>query len=240
MIAKLPLDWCRPAVDWVIISTPASKSGPILANVPWRRFAVVCDTFTAGLKGSAPDEPCRPWGGSLAAALRKSQPDLAYLNLCKENLVSSQARSRQLQRMLDFSPDLAAVGCGYDDILNNVLDVDHFESELARILMALRQIDCTVLTIGIFDVTRPDVMPSARRRQIRDQIDLVCARTAAVARRFGAINLDLSAYARPDGSRYSDDGRRLNGRGHAVVTAEAIRQIGRYLGNARPGQQPSP
>jgi hypothetical protein len=210
-------------------STSYDHDPNTLANAPWRRFAVIGDTFTALLKTPARNRRGRSWTDQVATALKQQQPDLAYLNLCKPNLVSSQARARQLSRMLEFSPDLAAVACGYDDILCESFDIGHFEGELLRIMTALRQIDCAVLTIGFFDITRPDVMPTARRRQIRDQIDLICARTAALAMRFGAINVNLSAHAGKSDFPCSDDGRRLNSRGHAIVAAETINQLGRHL-----------
>jgi hypothetical protein len=210
---------------------PAREEPVLPASVPWRRFAVICDSFTSSSSRAQKAHQC--WPSKVSTALRQRQPDLAYINLCKQNLLSSQVRSRHLQRILDFAPDLAALSFGYDDVLSDSFDIGHFESELVRVLMALRHIDCTVLTIGIFDISRPDA-PSTRRRQIRRHIDLVCARTAAVAMRYGAINVDMSGYAGSRSADYTDDGLRLNRRGHEIVVAETIRQLGASLGDTSP------
>lgn len=199
------------------------------ANAPWRRFAVIGDTFTAHTASRRHARVRQSWADKVSVELQRRQPDLAYLDLSKQDFASSQVRVRQLQRLLAFSPDLAAICYGYDDAVSDSFDIGRFESELVRILLALRHTDCTVLLIGIFDITGPHA-PAARKTQLWQRIESVCSRTSAVATRFGAIYVDMAARIMRDGAvACTDDGMRLNDHGHEVIASEAIRQLDEYL-----------
>jgi hypothetical protein len=168
------------------------------------------------------------WADKVSTELRFRQPNLAYINLSKQNFASSQVRVRHLQRLLAFSPDLAAICYGYDDAVSDSFDIGRFEGELVRILLALRHIDCTVLLIGIFDITGPHA-PNERQAQLWQRIESICSRTSAVATRFGAIYVDMATRIMHDGAACTDDGKRLNSRGHEIIASETIRQLDDYL-----------
>jgi hypothetical protein len=219
---------CARGVTVTLRSSSGSPQPGLLPNAPWRRFAVIGDTFTVRTRSRGQARVRESWADKVSAELQFRQPDLAYLNLSKQNFASSQVRARHLQRLLAFSPDLAAVCYGYDDAVSDSFDIGRFESELVRILLALRHIDCTVLLIGIFDITGPHAT-SARKSQLRQQIESVCSRTSAVATRFGAIYVDMAARTMRDGAACSDDGKRLNSRGHEIIASETIRQLDDYL-----------
>jgi hypothetical protein len=211
------------------LRSPAASPQPLLREgTPWQRFAVIGDTFTAQPSAGGRNRPGQSWADKVCTELRQRQPDLAYLNLSRRNFASSQVRASQLQRMLAFVPDLAAISFGFDEAMSDSFDIGRFESELVRILLALRHIDCTVLIIGIFDITSPR-MPSARKAQIQQQIELVSSRTSGVAMRFGAIYVDMAARVTRDGACYSDDGGRLNSHGHEIIADETIHQLDDYL-----------
>jgi GDSL-like Lipase/Acylhydrolase family len=212
--------------------SPSDRSQPDLPpDAPWQRFAVIGDTFTAHTRSRGQTQVRQPWADTVSAELRRRQPNLAYLNLSKQNFASSQVRVGQLQRLLAFSPDLAAICYGYDDVVSDSFDIGRFESELVRILLALRHIDCTVLLIGIFDITGPHA-PNARKTQLWQRIESICSRTPAVATRFGAIYVDMAARIMRDGAACTDDGERLNSRGHEIIASETIRQLDNYLRGA--------
>jgi hypothetical protein len=216
-------------VTGTLRSPPDSPQPGLPPNVPWQRLAVIGDTFTAqtGSRGQA--RVRQSWADKVSAELRRRQPDLAYLNLSKQDFASSQVRVRQLQRLLAFSPDLAAICYGYDDAASDSFDIGRFESELVRILLALRHTDCTVLLIGIFDITDPHA-PNARKTQLWQRIESICSRTSAVATRFGAIYVDMAARVMRDGAvACTDDGMRLNSHGHEIIASETIRQLDDYL-----------
>ena len=229
---------CARGVTSTLRSSSDSPQPDLLPSAPWRRFAVIGDTFTVRNRSPGQARVRESWADKVSAALRFRQPNLAYLNLSKQNFASSQVRVRDLQRLLAFSPDLAAICYGYDDAVSDSFDIGRFESELVRLLLALRHIDCTVLLIGIFDVTGPQA-PNARKTQLLQRIEAICSRTSAVATRFGAVYVDMAARIMRDGAACTDDGKRLNSRGHEIIASETIRQLDDYLrGAGRGGADP--
>lgn len=204
----------------------AAQSDKALPATPWRRFVVLGDSAAAAVGDPCDGYGREPWTDRVAETLRRTRPDLAYLNLGRRASASAQVRSRQLTMALAFRPDLAAVAIGMDDMLGTSFDAEATEAELSRIVAPLRAIGCHVLTLGPFDISRSTAVPPCRKAALREQIRLLSERTQAISRRHGAIHVDLTSH--PEGADpglYSSDGRHANMRGHAVAAASVIEEL---------------
>src|SRR5215211_3749346 len=67
-----------------------SDAADLLRGAPWRRFAVMGDSFAEGVGGPCPGYADVPWAERVAEALRANQPDLAYLNTGKMGLRTAE------------------------------------------------------------------------------------------------------------------------------------------------------
>jgi lysophospholipase L1-like esterase len=202
-----------------------------LESSSWRRFVVLGDSVAAGLGENRDGYQPSPWADRVAAALRRIQPELAYLNLGKRDLNTAEVRSQQLEQALDFKSDLAAVICGGNDMLHKAFDPDAVEAELSRLISPLRDAGSDVVTMGLFDITQSAYVPEQYKAGMRARLRQLSERTQAVSLRHGAIYVDLTTHpAGADTDIYSTDGRHVNMRGHAIAAAAVIRRLGAHLG----------
>jgi lysophospholipase L1-like esterase len=85
------------------------------------------------------------WADRVAARLGAE-----YLNLGKRNLLASEVRSTQLEQALAFSPDLAAVLCGGNDLMWRDHNAQAVEREVDAIVAALRAAGSDVIMFAPF------------------------------------------------------------------------------------------
>ncbi|MET7762977.1 SGNH/GDSL hydrolase family protein [Streptomyces sp. NPDC005393] len=203
----------------------------LLRGHPWRRFVVMGDSVAEGLGDPVPGYPDQPWADRIGAELVWHQAALTYHNLGRRNTRAAHVRATQLTRALECAPDLALVACGGYDTLVAAFDADRVGAEIRTIVTALRERDCTVITVSMIDGSRSPQVPDAFRdgfgRRLRDLSRV----TQAIAHDLGTLHIDL--FDHPVGSAsdiFSADGRHANRRGHAIAAAEAIRAIGAHLG----------
>ncbi|MFF2628001.1 SGNH/GDSL hydrolase family protein [Kitasatospora griseola] len=202
------------------------KVRQLLTSAPWGRFVVLGDSVAAGAGDHSNGYRSEYWADRVAAMLRTARPGLAYLNLGRRGVAGPQVRSRQLTRALAFRPDLAAIAVGRDDMLGGSFDAEIFAAELSRIIAPLRAVGCDVLTFGLFDISRSRSVPQHRKAALREQVRLLSERTEAVARRHGAIHVDLTTHpAGEDPGLYSKDGNHPTVRGHAIAAASVIHEL---------------
>ncbi|NUU21183.1 MAG: SGNH/GDSL hydrolase family protein, partial [Streptomycetaceae bacterium] len=199
-----PADTALESADPYCLSPEAVTAA--LAGAPWQRYVVIGDSIAEGVREAVPGYTDSGWADRVADGLRGVRPDLQYRNLGKRDLVSSKVRSTQLEPALEFRPDLAAVVAGGNDILGKTFDEDAVETELARIISSLRSIGCTVVTMGLFDITQSPYVPEKYRAVMQERLRLLADRTRAVSFRMGCLYVDLPAH--PSGAEeiYASDG----------------------------------
>jgi hypothetical protein len=203
----------------------------LLSQAPWQRLVVMGDAFAREAGEPRPGYADGPWADRVAAVLRSTHPDLAYLNLAKGQVSAAEIRSRQLGKALAFQPGLVVIAAGCGCTLRDSFDADVTEAELARIIVPLRDAGAEVLVVVPFGGVRAARVPGTHRDGPRRQLKLLAERVSSLALRSGAIHVDLSAHpADADPGIYGEDGRRINARGHAIVTAAAVRRLGVHLG----------
>ncbi|MFG3103455.1 GDSL-type esterase/lipase family protein [Streptomyces sp. NPDC048182] len=207
-----------------------------LAGAPWRRFLVIGDQIATGRDESSRGHGGGSWADRVAAALRRVQPCLAYLNLGTRGKLVAEVRSRQLARALQFQPDLTALMCCGQELVRERFDADVVEAEFDRVVAALRENGGDVLMVNWFDVTRRGgSRPDEATRGLRLRLRELAERKQAVALRHGAIYVDLAA--RPRGA--APDGRGAHGadpavREHAVAAASVVHGLRDHLAGGVP------
>lgn len=213
------------------------ESAALLRGHPWRRFAVLGDSVAAGLGDPVPGYVELPWCDRIRVELAAQQPELAYLNLGRRELRAAEVREQQLDVALRFGPDLALVVAGGNDALRRSYQPDAVDDELAAMIVALRDAGAVVITVGMFDVSYAPSFPDAVKHLVGERMRLLSTRTAALARRLGAIHVNCTGHpAERDPGAYSVDGLHGNLRSHSICAAETVRRLGAHLGNAFTGQ----
>jgi lysophospholipase L1-like esterase len=202
----------------------------LLAGAPWRRFVVVGDSIAEGVL--EPVEGYRPqgWTDRLADALRRQQPELAYLNLARRGLRARHVRETQLGPALEFRPDLAAVVCGGNDLLVEHFDPGKVERELDRLVAAFKDAGAEVITSTLYDITKALQMPPEYGAQLEERLHELFERIGCVADRHRTLHVDFHDHpACADPGIYSSDFQHANARGHAVAAAGVIERLGGRL-----------
>jgi lysophospholipase L1-like esterase len=197
-----------------------SDPGEPLATAPWRRLIVMGDSIALGVGDPVDGYAHRGWTDSIAAALDAARPGLVTRNLGVRGLLASEVRETQLDAALHFRPDLAIVAAGGNDLFGPGFDGEGVEEELETIVGALHRRGALVVTIGLFDITRTDLVPEAFRAPLSQRIRELGARTAAVVERHDGIHVDCTDHpAGADPSIYSADRQHLNATGHAIAAS---------------------
>jgi lysophospholipase L1-like esterase len=210
------------------------EGAELLAGHPWRRFVVLGDSVAEGLSEPVPGYPDQPWGDRIAAELRASRPDLAYLNLGCRNLVAADVAAAQLGPALAFDPDLALVAAGGFDVLQPAWDADATEAALRAIVGGLREHGADVLTVGLMDGSFSPYVPERVRGRLRERLHELSRRTAVVGADLGTLHVSLTEHpACQDPGLYSSDGRHGNARSHCISAAEAVRRLGARVSAGR-------
>jgi lysophospholipase L1-like esterase len=208
------------------------EAGALLAGHPWRRFVAVGDSVVSGEGDQVQGYPDLPWVDRVATELTQVAPDLVYLNLGERDLLAAQVRTRQLNRALEFRPDLALVACGINDALRSSYRPDLVDAEIGAIMRQFRELNADVITLGIFDTTYAPAIPVRVKHLIGARVRTFSARTAALAQALGGIHVNVTGHpAEAEPGMHSADGLHGNMRAHAICATEAIRRLGRYLGN---------
>jgi lysophospholipase L1-like esterase len=210
----------------------AGEAAALLAGHPWRRVAVLGDSVANGPFFPVPGYRDLRWNDRVAAELRASAPDLRYLNLGVQNLLTREVRAGQLEPALEFGPDLALVVCGGNDAFRPAYaeQAEAVDAELAAMLTALAAAGAQLVTIGIFDVSHSPSLPDRYRLSLRRRLALQAEHMRTVAAGFDCVHVDLSQHPRAaDPDIYAPDGKHGNARSDAIAAAEVVRALGARL-----------
>jgi lysophospholipase L1-like esterase len=201
---------------------PHEEAVRLLRDAPWRRLAVMGDSFAKGLGGPSPGYAQAPWPERVAAALQEGRPDFGYLNTGLEGLRTAQVRAGQLDQVLAFKPDLVNVAAGGNDLFDAEPDLDAVEAELDAIYSALRAggADIFAFTVtNVFD-TVPELAP------FRNRMAALNERIRAVATRHQAVLIEMWEHpVRLRPTLMSTDGIHFAMEGHAALAAEIVRAL---------------
>lgn len=208
------------------------ESGALLRGAPWRRFAVLGDSLAEGLGDPLPGYRTASWADRTAEALHAAAPGLEYLNLGVRGLTTAQVRAGQTERAAAFAPDLVAVVCGGNDLLLPGFSPDAVAAEMDLLFGSLAVPGTTVFTFSLLNVTA--AVPELRGGPLEDGLAVLGDIVRRAAKRHGALVVEMYGHpAAGDRDLYSADLVHASARGHAVIAAAVLRELGAAVPEAR-------
>ncbi len=208
------------------------EAAALLADHPWRRFAVLGDSVAEGVFEPSDGYVARSWTDRLADELHAVAPDLVYRNLGRRDLRAAQVRASQLDEALAFRPDLALVACGANDAIDPRYRPEAVDAELAAMIGPLQDSGANVVTISVLVLPDYPGLPRAVRSAVPGRLRVWRAHFAALAATMGTLHADLTDHPSERGhDLIASDGVHGNGRSHAISAAAVIRRLGVFLDN---------
>lgn len=213
------------ADDPMLLSADAARD--LLAEVPWRRFAVIGDSTAAGTGDPAPGYETRSWPDRLARALRSAHPDLEYLNTGVMGATIPQVRHAQLRRVREFAPDLVHISCGGNDLFQPDADPAQVERDLDELCAALAADGAQLSLFTLADAFTDRLLP------LRPRFVAFAELTRRVAHRHNAILTEFWEHpARLRADWLAADRIHLTMAGQAVVATELVKSLARHAHSA--------
>jgi lysophospholipase L1-like esterase len=207
---------------------PHDEAVRLLAGGPWRRLAVMGDSYALGVGGPSPGYATTPWPDRVASALGAGQSDFGYLNTGVEGARTRQVRTGQLERVLAFKPDLVNVAAGGNDLFDAEPDLDGVEAELDAIYGELRRNGADVFAFTVTNVF--DSVPELAG--FRAPMAALNERIRAVAARHQAILIEMWEHPiRLSPTLMSADGIHFAMEGHAALAAEVVKALSDRIAN---------
>ncbi|MFG2713014.1 SGNH/GDSL hydrolase family protein [Streptomyces goshikiensis] len=200
-------------------------SAALLFGAPWRRFAVIGDSLSAGTGGPTPGYRHRGWSDRLADVLRAVRPDLAYLNTAEDGATTAQTLDSQIDRVLGFGPDLLHLPCGANDLLRREPDFAEIGRRLRRMYELASESDALLTTFTLGKAYVVPVFPDWSERVVRCN-DI----TRELAAAYGAVVVDMWDHAvnGRDGL-LSEDRIHFAASGQAVMATEMVKGLSHVL-----------
>ncbi|POX56328.1 GDSL family lipase [Streptomyces sp. Ru71] len=197
----------------------------MLFDAPWRRYAVIGDSLSAGTGDPSAGYGDQGWSDRFAHILRQVRPDLAYLNTAVVGATTADTLDRQIDEMRDFAPDLLHLPCGANDLLRRSPDFSEIERRLRELYdrAADTGAQLTTFTLGRSYVV--PVFPDWTKRVLTLN-DL----TRALAEEYGAVVVDM--WDHPVNARenlLSSDRIHFTTSGQAVMASEMARALASVL-----------
>lgn len=202
-----------------------AEAAALPARMPWRRFAVVGDSLSAGTGDPAPGYGSAGWPDRFVDVLRRVRPELAYLNTAEVGATTVRTLDTQLGRAAAFAPDLLHLPCGANDLLRREPDFTAIERNLRRLYEAAAATGALLTTFTLGRAYVVPVFPDWGER-----VRAVNAVTRALAAEYGAVVVDMWDHpvnSRPD--LLSSDRIHFAAAGQAVMAAEVVRALARRL-----------
>lgn len=208
-----------------------ARAAELLADAPWRRFAVIGDSLSAGTGDATPGYASVGWADRVADVLRRVRADLAYLNTAEIGVTTAETLALQADRMVDFGPDLLHVPCGANDLFDARPDFPRIERTLRRLFAcgADTGAQLTVFTLG-------NVFVVGKFADWQDRVRRLNAITRSLAAEHGAVLAEM--WDHPVNRRanlLSADRIHWSTSGQAVMAAEIVRGLAAVLGTDRRG-----
>ncbi|MFC3966234.1 SGNH/GDSL hydrolase family protein [Nocardia jiangsuensis] len=200
----------------------------LLADAPWRRFAVVGDSIAQGIGDSTPGYRDAGWADRVADALRRVRPELAYLNTGRKGATSAEVLAEQLGAALAFEPDLVHIVCGGNDLFVPEPDLPATHANLDALFAAFAGRGTRISTFTLTDVWDREQMRAMRG--MRERMSALNDVIRAVAARYDAVLLELWPHPirlRPD--LMSADLIHFSMGGQAALASAVVQRLAQEL-----------
>lgn len=212
------------ATDPDVLSPQAAAI--LLADAPWRRFAVFGDSLSLGVGDPAPGYDDLGWPDRVERALRRVNPDLAYLNTGRVGATTAQALHEQAARIEDFGPDLLHLNSGANDITCRTPDWDRIEDDLRAMYQWAHH---TGAQLSVFTLGRAFNLPAFPH--FSDRVARLNDLTRALAAEYDAVLVECWDHPlndRPD--LLSADKIHFATTGQAIIASLMLQQLASRLG----------
>ncbi len=153
-------------------------------------FAVVGDSAASGVGDSDDHGNHFGWTYHLAKAFHEP---LVYINASRPGARSAEVLNIQLPKVLEHTPELAAVIVGGNDLLRSNFSPDIFEKNLRQTLVELVSNGSTIMLLELHDPTVIVPMPYLVGRICRRRVNAVNEATHRLSKEFGAVTLPTRA-----------------------------------------------
>ncbi|MEE4494962.1 SGNH/GDSL hydrolase family protein [Streptomyces sp. BE230] len=193
----------------------------LLFGAPWRRFAVIGDSLSAGTGDPSPGYEDKGWSDRLADVLRCVRPDLEYLNTAEDGATTAQTLEKQMDHAQKFEPDLLHLPCGANDLVRRHPDFEEIEHKLRRMYELASQTGAQLTTFTLGRAYVISVFPDWGERVARIN-DI----TRGLAAEYGAVVVDM--WDHPVNERenlLSEDRIHFSTSGQAVMEAEMVKSL---------------
>lgn len=204
---------------------PDDDAAALLVDAPWRRFAVIGDSLSAGTGDPSPGYAALGWSDRVAGILRRTRPDLRYLNVAVIGAKTPEILEQQIEPMLEFGPDLLHLPCGANDIVRRTPDYDRIEKDMRRLYDIAAGTGAQLMSFTLGRAYVVPVFPDWDER-----IHTMNAITRRLVAEYGVLLVDMWEHpvnARPD--LLSADRIHFSTSGQAVMAAEIVRQLAHVL-----------
>lgn len=198
----------------------------LLTGAPWGRYAVIGDSLSAGTGDPTPGYRDMGWSDRVADVLRSVRPNLAYLNASETGATTAQTLENQAARMLEFCPDLLHVPCGANDIVRRKPDFGQIERTLRQMYDLAKGTGAFLTTFTLGRAYVVPVFPDWPER-----IAAVNEIVRGLASEYDAAVVDMWDHPVNDrGNLLSEDRIHFSTSGQAVMAAEMVKKLARFLG----------
>jgi lysophospholipase L1-like esterase len=197
----------------------------LLFDAPWHRFAVIGDSLSAGTGDPSPGYANVGWSDRFADILRRVRPDLEYLNTAEDGTTTALTLEKQIDRMLEFDPDLLHLPCGANDLVRRKPDFGEIEQTLRRMYDLASETGAQLTTFTLGKAYVVPVFPDWSERVAR-----VNDITRALAAEYEAVVVDM--WDHPINARedlLSEDRIHFSTSGQAVMATEMVKGLAHVL-----------
>jgi len=197
-------------------------------------FAVVGDSAASGVGDSDNQGNYFGWTYHLAKSF---QEPLVYINASRPGARSGEVLNVQLPKVLDHSPELAAVIVGGNDLLRSNFSPETFEKNLRQTMVDLVSNGSTIMLLELHDPTVIVPMPYLVGRICRRRVQAINEVTHRLSKEFGAVTLPTRAlsgiYER---EKWHVDRMHPSKNGHQFIAqqfAVLLRERGYFIGEVQ-------
>ncbi|WP_371797437.1 SGNH/GDSL hydrolase family protein [Streptomyces sp. NBC_01718] len=197
----------------------------LLFDAPWRRYAVIGDSLSAGAGDSTPGYADMGWSDRFAGILRRIQPDLEYLNTSENDATILTTLEKQMDPILEFCPDLLHLPCGANDLVRRNPDFAEIERSLRTMYEVAAETGAQLVT---FTLGKAYIVPT-----FPDWTERV-ARVNEITRRLAAEHsiIVVDMWDHPINARdnlLSEDRIHFSTSGQAVMATEMTKALTHML-----------
>ncbi|MFI9400781.1 SGNH/GDSL hydrolase family protein [Nocardia sp. NPDC052316] len=204
---------------------PPLEAAALLFDAPWRRFAVIGDSLSAGTSDPTPGYATLGWPDRVADVLRRVRPDLAYLNIAVVGATTAEILRHQADRMREFAPDLLHLPSGANDIVRRTPNFGEIEQTLRDMYRMAADTGAQLTTFALSKNYVVPVFPDFHDR-VRRLNDI----NRALAAEFDAALIDMWDHPVNDRSNLlGADGIHFSTASQAVLASEVVKQLAHLL-----------